>query len=132
MIQHSTAYLIEEGRRKAQVQHMATLRAARLAAEAAGTLPVHQPAPKSVKRRRIATRGGGVGLSERMQAVLDFFSDGLEHTVQEGAAALDMAEQSFSTRLRHLRREEFGSHKIERRYARSEGVQTTYFRLVLP
>lgn len=127
-MQHSVAYLLEESRRAEQARRMAQQRALREAATAAGTLPKEQP-----RKRRMAARGGETGgIPATMQAVLDFLSDGVEHTIEEGALATSMKQTSFASRMRHLRLERNGAHTIQCRVGDiiTEHSRVRFYRLV--
>ncbi len=57
-------------------------------------------------------------LAAQHNRVLAFIRDGAWHTLSEIAQATQDPEASVSARLRDLRKPEFGSYLIERRYVR--------------
>ena len=54
-------------------------------------------------------------LSGQIARVYDFMADGRWHTLPEIEAATGDPAASISAQLRHLRKERFGSHTIEKR-----------------
>jgi hypothetical protein len=57
-----------------------------------------------------------VRLSGQILRVWEFMKDGQWRTLKQIAEATKDPEASVSAQLRHLRKERFGSHEIEREY----------------
>lgn len=57
-----------------------------------------------------------VRLSGQILRVYSFMSDSKWHTLREIAEATGDPESSVSAQLRHLRKQRFGSHEIEKVY----------------
>lgn len=75
-----------------------------------------------VKDLRFDGRGGGyvpardnARLAGQMKRVWDAMSDGRWRTLGEIAAVTGDPEASVSAQLRHLRKERFGGHRVEKR-----------------
>tara|TARA_R100000808_G_C2149543_1_gene157972 strand:- start:1287 stop:1676 length:390 start_codon:yes stop_codon:yes gene_type:complete len=81
-------------------------------------------------------RRDGDYLSSLYDRVVEFMGDGRYHTLQEIQHACGGTEASVSARLRDMRKDEFGAHKVEARcfpgrvwmYRKAPtGVQTVLF-----
>jgi hypothetical protein len=57
-----------------------------------------------------------VRLGTQLERVYGVMADNLWHTLSDIALAADAPQPSVSAQLRHLRKERFGSHTIERRH----------------
>ena len=55
-------------------------------------------------------------LTGQIQRVYNFIKDGLWYTLRQISDGTKDPEASVSAQLRHLRKERFGSHKIEKEY----------------
>lgn len=66
-------------------------------------------------------------LTGQIKDVITFMRDGLWHSVTQIAATTQHPEPSVSAQLRNLRKDRFGGHTIERKYA---GGGLYLFRLV--
>jgi hypothetical protein len=55
-------------------------------------------------------------LAGQLQAIYDLMKDGKHRTLHEIAAAVKAPESSVSAQLRHLRKERFGGHTVNRRH----------------
>jgi hypothetical protein len=68
-------------------------------------------------RTFVQARDGG-RLGKQMEAVLREMADGAWYTLQELSLATGAPEASVSARIRDLKKQRFGSHKIESEYVR--------------
>lgn len=64
-------------------------------------------------------------LSRQLQLVFQVMKDGEWRTLGELAGIIGIPEQSASSRLRDLRKEQYGSYRVDRRH-RSEAVAGLY------
>lgn len=70
-------------------------------------------------------------LSGQIQRIFEYMRAGAWHTLPEIAAATGDPEASISAQLRHLRKERFGSHTVERRRRGEEAFGLHEYRLMV-
>ncbi len=71
-----------------------------------------------------------VRLGTQMQRVFDVLQDGKWHTLPEISERTAAPEASVSARIRDLRKERFGSHKVKRKRVADAGLWK--YKLKLP
>lgn len=69
-------------------------------------------------------------LTGQILRVFEFMASGDWHTLREIAAATGDPESSVSAQLRHLRKERFGSHVVEKRNRGDRSIGLFEYRLL--
>lgn len=70
-------------------------------------------------------------LSTQNQVIFKYMKDGTWRTLYQISRALDYPESSVSAQLRHLRKERFGSHIVNRRRINTPSGGTYEYQLII-